>query len=109
MKLLKQRIREARVAHGWTQEDLAKRLGSSPAVISHYEAGQRVPSVVALLKLTAALCVSADWLLGLESHQQVVQCPMCAGKGVVVMTETERPGDVHLSKPTREPTGEEER
>jgi len=84
MKLLKQRIREARVTHDWSQEDLSSRIGVTPAVVSHYETGNRVPSVQSLTRLAAALCVSADWLLGLESHQRVVQCPRCAGKGVII-------------------------
>ena len=53
-----------RELRGMTQADLGSAAGIAPAAISHFETGQRVPSVESLLKLADALSVSVDFLLG---------------------------------------------
>lgn len=53
-----------RELRGLTQAQLGARAGIAPAAISHFETGQRVPSVESLLKLADALSVSVDLLLG---------------------------------------------
>ena len=48
-----------------SQAQLATKTGLSPAVISHFETGVRqFPSADTLVKLTDALQVSSDYLLG---------------------------------------------
>lgn len=48
-----------------SQSDLATKTGLSPAVISHFETGVRqFSSADTLVKLTEALKVSSDYLLG---------------------------------------------
>jgi len=49
---------------GLTQAQLGKRSGIAPASISHFETGQRTPSLDSLVKLADALAVSVDVLLG---------------------------------------------
>ena len=39
------RLRELRNSRGWTQEQLAERLGTSKQVISRYESGLRSPKI----------------------------------------------------------------
>jgi transcriptional regulator with XRE-family HTH domain len=56
-----QRLRELRKL---TQAELGNRAGIAAASISHFETGQRTPSLESLVKLADALEVSTDGLLG---------------------------------------------
>jgi transcriptional regulator with XRE-family HTH domain len=56
-----QRLRELR---NLTQAELGRRAGMAAASVSHFETGQRMPSLESLVKLANALEVSADALLG---------------------------------------------
>lgn len=47
-----------------TQAELGARAGIAAASISHFETGQRAPSLDSLVKLADALCISVDALLG---------------------------------------------
>jgi DNA-binding XRE family transcriptional regulator len=51
-----------------TQAELAKATGLQPAAISHFECGQRQPSLANLRKLCLALKTSADFLLCLPNE-----------------------------------------
>jgi transcriptional regulator with XRE-family HTH domain len=60
-----ERLLAAREKREMSQSDLATKTGLSPAVISHFETGVRqFPSADTLVKLTEALKVSSDYLLG---------------------------------------------
>ncbi|MEY4246321.1 MAG: hypothetical protein RLZZ245_3906 [Verrucomicrobiota bacterium] len=61
---LVRRLVESRESLRWTQADLAKATGLQPAAISHFECGQRLPSLPNAVKLADALRVSLDWLTG---------------------------------------------
>jgi transcriptional regulator with XRE-family HTH domain len=56
-----QRLREMR---NLTQAELGRRAGMAAASVSHFETGQRMPSLESLIKLADALEVSTDVLLG---------------------------------------------
>ena len=56
-----QRLRELR---NLTQAELGRRAVMAAASVSHFETGQRMPSLESLVKLADALEVSADVLLG---------------------------------------------
>jgi transcriptional regulator with XRE-family HTH domain len=63
-----------RMMRGLTQSDLGRRAGMGAASVSHFETGQRAPSLESLVKLADALDVSVDALLGrapVESSMQV--------------------------------------
>lgn len=49
------RIQEQRQNRDLTQEELAKLLGTNQRVVSKYEKGERLPSLVTFLKLAAIL------------------------------------------------------
>jgi putative transcriptional regulator len=51
---LDNRLRDARVAAGWTQAELAERVGVSRKTINTVENGVFVPSTVLALKLARA-------------------------------------------------------
>lgn len=57
------RLREARERLGWTQAELAQRLGRTPTAISYWEGGQRSPGLDDLIDLAEALQVSPADLL----------------------------------------------
>lgn len=61
VRLNLQRFRELREL---TQSQLGARAGIAPASVSHFETGQRVPSLESLVKLADALEVSLDALIG---------------------------------------------
>lgn len=59
---LENRLREARVSVGWTQAELAERVGVSRKTINTVENGVFIPSTVLALKLARALDVSVEGL-----------------------------------------------
>jgi putative transcriptional regulator len=59
---LENRLREARVAVGWTQAELAERVGVSRKTINTVENGVFIPSTVLALKLARALDASVEGL-----------------------------------------------
>lgn len=64
--MLNQRIRELRCARGWSQVELAKRLGLTKQTVSNWENDNIQPSIEMLMRLSKAYGVSTDYLLGLE-------------------------------------------
>jgi transcriptional regulator with XRE-family HTH domain len=61
-----ERIRTRRRELGWTQEELARRLGVRQNVISRLEAGNvNNPSVHMIRSLARILGVTADYLIGM--------------------------------------------
>lgn len=61
-----QRLREARIKKGMTQQELADLIGTSKSVISGYENGKNDPARSVLLKLSKNLDVSLNYLMGWE-------------------------------------------
>ncbi len=59
-----ERIKYLREKNGFTQKDVATRLGVEPAAISKYELDMREPNIEALKKLSTIFNVSIDYLLG---------------------------------------------
>jgi transcriptional regulator with XRE-family HTH domain len=56
-----------------TQAELGARAGIAGASISHFETGQRAPSLESLIKLADALNISVDALLGRASVETSAQ------------------------------------
>lgn len=57
------RIRELRNINGWTQKELAQRIGIHKSVISYFELGERFPAYDTLLRIADTFKVSTDFLL----------------------------------------------
>jgi ribosome-binding protein aMBF1 (putative translation factor) len=55
-------IRAARIARGWSQEELARRVGVRQGHISYVERGVKTPSVGLLVRLFSELGISMDIL-----------------------------------------------
>ena len=61
-----QNIVKARKDRGWTAEELAKRSGLKPSLMYQLEAVKVRVELDMLQKISAALNVSIDWLIGAE-------------------------------------------
>lgn len=66
------RIVDMRERMGYTQADLAKKMGVTPPTISGYETGQADPKTDGLIQLAKILGCSADYLLGLTDNPNPV-------------------------------------
>jgi transcriptional regulator with XRE-family HTH domain len=68
------RLKEARQRAGWSQTELGKRSGVHAMAISRLERGDKKDVTGATLrKLSIALRVSTDWLLGLTEDEEEEQ------------------------------------
>ena len=64
--MLGQRICELRTANGWSQVDLAKKLGVVKQTVSNWENENIQPSIEMLVRLSKIFGVTTDYLLGLD-------------------------------------------
>ena len=65
-EVLRNRLREERDSKGWTQAELAARVGVSRKTINTIENGVFVPSTVLALKLARALELPVESLFSLD-------------------------------------------
>ena len=72
MKFNRQALTWVRIHRGWTQAELAKRVGLSRPYINQIESGVREPSPPALAELARALGVEIS-----EFFTSEVTCPQC--------------------------------
>lgn len=61
-----ERLREVRVSMGFTQDELAEKVGVQVLQINRWEKGKNSPTADYLVKLAEVLAVSTDYLLGLS-------------------------------------------
>ena len=71
---MKYRIREARERLGWTQSDLAKKMGTTQQTIQRYEAGAVDVNSSKLVRLAEILGPTVDYLIGIPPNA-VRACP----------------------------------
>ena len=64
--MLGQRICEMRTAFGWSQVELAKRLGVAKQPVSNWENDNIQPSIEMLVRISKLFSVTTDYLLGLD-------------------------------------------
>lgn len=64
--MLGQRISEMRTSLGWSQVELAKRLGVVKQTVSNWENDNIQPSIEMLVRIAHIFNVSTDYLLGLD-------------------------------------------
>lgn len=104
------KIAEARMAKGWSQQELADKVGTSQQNIQRYEAGARDIKSSTLIKLSAALDVTISYLLGMENaslpNTATTDVPLygsIAAGTPIEMTEVENlypiPSKVHANYP----------
>ena len=63
-----QKLREVRIAKGYTQQTLAEKLYVTRQTVSRWESGNRYPDLETLKKISVELEVSVDELLSIEPH-----------------------------------------
>jgi len=63
-------LKSVREQRGLTQTELGTRAGISAASVSHFETGQRLPSLESLVRIADALEVSIDSLLGRTARDE---------------------------------------
>ena len=64
MKIFRERLLEQRKLYGYTQRDMAERLGISQISYVRYENGTSEPTQENLVKIADIFDVSTDYLLG---------------------------------------------
>ena len=63
------RIAILRISKGWSQAELARRIGVSASAVGMYEQGRREPSLSIVVQLAREFGVSTDYLLTGETQQ----------------------------------------
>lgn len=63
-----QRLKDLRIEHGLSQEEVAKVLNTSQQYYGKYELGKRPLPIEHLISLCKFYHVSADWILGLQEE-----------------------------------------
>lgn len=71
-RIFPRRLRAAREERGLSQVELADQAGLQQSALSHYESGARRPSFTNLRRLSRALDVSTDYLIGNSSSRAPV-------------------------------------
>ncbi len=69
--MLHEQIRRLRLAQGFTQVELAHRLGVSKQSVSNWENNNIQPSIELLERLADLFCVTTDCLLGRDERQKL--------------------------------------
>ena len=64
-------LKKLRLQEGFTQQELANKLGITKSVVSYYELQERYPSPEVLVKLASIFHVTTDYLLGLEQNETI--------------------------------------
>ncbi|MBE6546537.1 MAG: helix-turn-helix transcriptional regulator [Ruminococcaceae bacterium] len=64
-------LKKLRLQEGYTQQQLADKLGVTKSVISYYELQERYPSPDVLIRMAYIFHVTTDYLLGL-THKELV-------------------------------------
>lgn len=62
------RLKQIRIENNLSQTELAKAINVDVSSISYWESGRYEPKATYIYKLSKALQVSADYLLGLEDE-----------------------------------------
>lgn len=70
------RVRELRLAAGWTQEQLAEAAGITTTYTSDIERGTKVPSLTIVLRISRAFRVSVGELLSDFTREAVRKMPL---------------------------------
>ena len=75
-----------RIAKGWSQAELAKRIGVSASAVGMYEQGRREPSLGLVVQLSQEFGVTTDYLLMGEA-QNAAPIEMSEVSSITVRTE----------------------
>lgn len=65
--MIAEKIKALREERGWTQAELANRMGVTRNGVNSWEQGLSVPSPASIVELAKTFSVSTDYLLGVEA------------------------------------------
>ena len=71
MSIFSERLRDLRLEHGMTQEEVGKIIGVKRYSIYGYEKGNNYPEVPGLITLADYFGVSIDYLVGRTDNQEI--------------------------------------
>ncbi len=63
--MLKTIVKEERTKRGWSQEEMAQKIGITQRVISNIETGRNEPDIKTIKEYCRIFNLSADYILGL--------------------------------------------
>ena len=69
---LPDKLCQLRAKYGYSQKQVANKIGASASIVSAYETGERTPSAYVLLKLAIVYNCSTDYLLGKETSAPTI-------------------------------------
>jgi transcriptional regulator with XRE-family HTH domain len=69
------RLLQLRKQRGWSQPELARKIGTSGDIIGRYERGEMTPSVQVARRLARALDVTVDYLVGEHDLPEALKDP----------------------------------
>jgi transcriptional regulator with XRE-family HTH domain len=72
---LGERLKQLRQERGWSQAELAAKVGADAGQISRYENGRMTPSAEAVVKIAETLDVTTDYLLVETSPRRSLHAP----------------------------------
>ena len=72
IKDLPEKLKILRTKYGFSQRQVAEKVGVSPSIVSGYETGERTPSTEILLALSYLYNCSTDYLLGKQVDEPSV-------------------------------------
>ena len=69
--MIAEKIKSLRTSHGWTQAELARRLGITRNGVNAWEQALSTPSPAYLVELANLFSVSVDYLLGVDNLHSI--------------------------------------
>ncbi len=66
------RIKKLREEAGYSQSDIAKRMGISRSAVNAWEMGLSTPTTPYIIELSKLFHVSTDYLLGIKNEKAVI-------------------------------------
>lgn len=90
--ILADKITDLRKKNGWSQEELANRLGVSRQAVSKWESAGSIPDLDKIIKMSDLFSVSTDYLLkdSLKNEEEITVVPERDGSGFYVEEENLR-------------------
>ena len=83
--MINERIKQLRIEHTLTQQELAEKIGTTLQAISMYERGKRHPDYETLSLLASIFDCSIDFLIGRVNNKKEILTP--PGPGQILITK----------------------
>lgn len=95
-----ERLKQARIRKGLSQQQLADMIGVSKVSISEYENGNRIPLLENFIQLIDILELSADYLLGRDMYavfeEEVPYTYVVAKEDITILNELKKERKLYI-------------